>query len=97
MARLQSLRQRVWEKSLGICCLCGLQMFPDTAYGQELSYTIEHLVPRTRGGTNDLDNLAGSHQYCNQYKGESLMEELPAGYRKFLKWKIRNLITHRVK
>lgn len=97
MARIQSLRKRVWDKSEGICCLCGLQMFPDDAYGRELAYTIEHIVPRSSGGTNDMDNLDGSHQFCNQYKSESLMEDLPAGYRKFLKWKIKNLLSYRVK
>ena len=97
MARIQSLRKRVWEKCEGICCLCGLQMFPDTTYGPELAYTIEHMVPRSKGGTNELENLDGSHQWCNQYKGEASMEELPPGVRKFLRWKIKGFITHKVK
>lgn len=95
--RMKSLRYRVWEKSGGICFLCGLQMFPDDVYGVELSYTIEHVLPRCAGGTSDIDNLDGSHQWCNQFKNGSLMEELPAGYRKVLRWKIKNLLTHKVK
>lgn len=97
MARIKSLRSRVWEKSQGICCLCGLQMMPDDQYGIELSYTIEHLIPRSQGGTNDLDNLDGSHQWCNQFKNGSLVEELPKGYRQVLRWKIKHLLLHRVK
>lgn len=97
MARVKSLRSRVWEKSDGICCLCGQQMMPDDQYGRELAYTIEHMVPRSRGGSNEIENLEGSHQWCNQFKGESLIEELPPGYRKILKWKIKHLLLHRVK
>lgn len=97
MARMKSLRVRVWEKSGGICFLCGQQMMPDTAYGQELAYTIEHLLPRSRGGSNEMENLEGTHQWCNQFKGESLIDELPKGYRQILKWKIKNFLVHRVR
>ncbi|HEX2574095.1 MAG TPA: HNH endonuclease [Polyangia bacterium] len=31
--------------------------------------TIEHIVPRTRGGTNDLENLALACARCNREKG----------------------------
>jgi hypothetical protein len=31
-------------------------------------FAIEHIVPRTAGGTDDLDNLALSCQGCNNFK-----------------------------
>lgn len=94
MARTRSCRQLAWEKSKGICCLCGYPMLIEGPENGPLVYTIEHILPRARGGTNDIDNLDGSHKWCNQYKGDSLMEELPKDYRKFLKWKIRNFIAN---
>lgn len=35
--------------------------------------TIEHLIPRSRGGSNQLDNLSLSHEKCNQERGNSLL------------------------
>lgn len=97
MARKRSLRQLAWEKSGGNCCLCGLpmQLFKDErSNSNPLAYTLEHMIPKARGGTNDYDNIDGSHRYCNAYKGDAPIDELPSEYRKFLKWKIKNIIMH---
>ncbi len=32
------------------------------------SFSVEHIVPRARGGTNTLDNLALACQGCNNHK-----------------------------
>jgi HNH endonuclease len=32
------------------------------------SFSIEHIIPRSRGGTNELDNLAIACQGCNNSK-----------------------------
>lgn len=97
MSRKRSVRQLAWEKSGGNCCLCGLpmQLFKDDqSNSNPLAFTVEHLLPKTQGGTNDLDNIDGSHRFCNAYKGGESMEELPAGYKKFLRWKVKNIILH---
>jgi len=39
--------------------------------------TIDHWIPVTRGGSNDLDNLRGSCLHCNQVKSTRLWEEIP--------------------
>ena len=36
---------------------------------------IDHVIPVSRGGTNDLDNLAVSCRTCNYRKGTQLLEE----------------------
>lgn len=93
--RAKSLRRLAWEKSGGICCLCGLWMPPpETNLGESLKYTIEHLVPKSRGGTNDITNLDGAHQYCNNFRGNTLLEEMPIGWKRVLKWKIKNMLIH---
>lgn len=94
MGRASSLRQKAWVECRGICFLCGLAMLPDTEQGNPLAFTLEHIIPKSKGGTNDLTNLSGSHSYCNNYKQDNLMEELPAGYRPVLRWKIRNLLIN---
>ena len=94
MARARSLRQRAWEKCEGICYLCGLPMLPKTVQGDPLSYTLEHIVPKGKNGSNDIENLSGAHQWCNNFKSDSLMEELPKGYRQVLRWKIKHLLAN---
>lgn len=95
MARLRSLRQRSWEKCEGICFLCGLPMIPDAVPGNPLAFTIEHIIPRSKeGGTNDMENISGSHFWCNNYKSDALMEELPDGYRRALRWKVKHLLAN---
>jgi 5-methylcytosine-specific restriction protein A len=32
----------------------------------------DHLIPVSRGGTNDLSNLVGSCQHCNEARGRDL-------------------------
>ena len=69
------------------CCLCGVVMFlpypmkdalhPKTALAIKISHnkaSIEHVVPLSRGGTDDWDNLAASCVDCNNKKGDSILE-----------------------
>ena len=95
MSRQRSLRQRAWEKSQGVCCLCGLPMIPDVLPPDPLAFTLEHIIPKCQGGTNDMENLDGSHQWCNNWKGDVCVSELPSGWRRVLRWKIKHLLINR--
>lgn len=39
-------------------------------YTEANPQTIEHVTPRCKGGTDDLDNLEVAHQKCNSWKGD---------------------------
>lgn len=43
------LRQLVWDLYPHICCHCGRQLNFDT-------FTVEHMLPRSRGGSDSLAN-----------------------------------------
>lgn len=45
----------------GVCHLCG----------QPGADTLDHLVPLSKGGTNDPSNLRPAHRACNSRKGNS--------------------------
>lgn len=47
-------------------------------------YTIDHKVARSKGGTDDLDNLVRSCIRCNALKGSRDYEEFVAWLPKFL-------------
>ncbi len=45
-----------------VCCICGLTIAP----GDE---SLQHLVPRAHGGSNDPSNLRPAHRLCNSQLG----------------------------
>lgn len=59
--------QREGSRWTGKCLICGgwLTFEARTGHGAN----VEHIVPRSRGGTNDLLNLGLTHPGCNHEKG----------------------------
>ena len=48
--------------------------------------TLEHIIPKSRGGTNASSNLALSHRSCNQDKGSDIvMDYNPEEYLRLLR------------
>lgn len=47
------------------CYVCGLHVEPKHA-------TLEHVIPVSKGGTDDMDNLSISHRKCNQRRGADM-------------------------
>ena len=61
-------QQQVFERDGGMCYLCGLTViFSEEAVPRQQS--IDHVIPRSRGGSSALDNLRLAHRQCNQRKG----------------------------
>lgn len=46
------------------CFVCGEHVPKDKA-------TAEHIVPKSKGGTDDVSNLSISHAKCNQARGNA--------------------------
>lgn len=40
--------------------------------------TIDHVIPLSRGGTNELSNLRPACRQCNMAKGDRLPSEMPS-------------------
>src|SRR5713101_5553306 len=60
-------KRAVAERAKGCCeyCRCQARFSPDP-------FSVEHITPRSRGGTSDLSNLALSYQGCNNRKYTSV-------------------------
>ena len=58
-------RQKLWEMSK-ICFVCQkvIRNFQESS--------IEHIIPKSLGGTYKLRNLALSHVMCNQLRGSTI-------------------------
>lgn len=57
------LRQLVYERAQGCCEYCRSQV----QYATQ-PFSVEHILPRAKGGTTTLDNLALACQGCNNHK-----------------------------
>lgn len=67
-------REAVAERASWCCEYCCSQ-----AHFSPDPFSIEHIVPRSYGGTNELSNLAFSCQGCNNYKHTSMEAPDPLG------------------
>ena len=55
------MRNNVYEKTKGKCALCGKFVRFDL-------FTIDHIIPLAKGGTNDIENLQCTCKHCNAMK-----------------------------
>ena len=61
----------VAKKSLNTCAICGKPI-----YSYQDDFSVDHIVPLSRGGTNDLNNLRATHKLCNTLKDSMTDEEM---------------------
>lgn len=64
-ARNNRLRACLYRAQGGHCAICGRKL------KSLLHVTVEHVVPRARGGANEGNRVA-SHRRCNEAKGDRL-------------------------
>lgn len=69
--------EKLFERDKGICHICQRQCsFEDytTRNGRfaagKLYPTIDHVIPRSKGGVHSWDNVKLAHHYCNSIKGD---------------------------
>ncbi len=64
----------IGERDGWTCWLCGHRVDPHAPIGSPSSPTVDHVVPRSRGGSNDVANLRLAHRRCNGRRGNHLPE-----------------------
>lgn len=65
---------RIHERDGYVCWLCGTPTAKAWSRDNPLSPTIDHVKPRSKGGTDDDDNLRTAHWICNSIRTDQ--EEL---------------------
>ena len=71
-AQQPSVRTRVLQRDGYICYLCNKPIAkPDSS--------IDHVIPKAKGGKNGMDNLRAAHKECNFRKADMSLDE----YRRF--------------
>jgi 5-methylcytosine-specific restriction endonuclease McrA len=65
---------QVRERDGDNCWRCKRPMRFDLPPGHDLAPTIEHLLPKSKGGTSALDNLCLCHGRCNRLMADATPE-----------------------
>lgn len=63
--KVKNRRRTIWEKENGICYICGKPIAFEI-------FTIDHVIPVSKGGKNVLKNLKPTHKECNEIKGNKI-------------------------
>src|SRR5690606_11073106 len=76
VAKWQGRKGRPWRRIVAqlkttdrTCWLCHHPIDIDLPVTHPLSYTVDHVVPRSRGGAPTLDNARPAHRRCNSRRG----------------------------
>ena len=65
----ESFRVSILERDGYVCWLCGEATRPDVESQDDKYPTLDHVVPRSRGGSDDPSNLRCAHRLCNSLRG----------------------------
>jgi len=68
----KTVREMVYENGHGICAICGKPVDIN-------DFTIDHIVPISRGGSNNPDNLQIACEDCNKLKSNRMNSEFATG------------------
>lgn len=61
-------RRDIYLRDRGVCGICGNFVAPD-------NFSIDHIIPISKGGTYDYDNLQCCCKKCNQLKDDALPDD----------------------
>lgn len=59
----------VYTNSAGLCALCGKPM-------TQWDKTVDHIIPKSKGGKDSKSNIRYAHRSCNQLKGNLLDKDM---------------------
>lgn len=68
-------RKILYNRQAGKCAICGKQLQIDDHTSIEDYFTLDHILPVSRGGSNGLDNLQGLCMQCNHEKDNDYDED----------------------
>jgi len=68
--------EKILETYGFICYLCNDPIDMKLPRTSKRGATVDHIIPLSRGGSDELDNLRLTHWSCNMKKSDKLVEEL---------------------
>lgn len=68
-------RRLIYERDAWTCHLCGVQVTRAYDPHDPFAPTLDHLTPRSMGGSDDESNLRTAHAICNARRGVGALRE----------------------
>jgi len=75
-AKTPAFKARIYFKSNGVCGICGLPIDTALTYPDPESLSLDHIIPRSKGGSHAASNLRATHLRCNVARGDRDAEPL---------------------
>jgi 5-methylcytosine-specific restriction endonuclease McrA len=69
---IRNRHRRIIAKDEPPCHICGQPINYQAHHLDPMSFTIDHITPINRGGTDTLDNCAAAHRKCNRDKSDKI-------------------------
>jgi 5-methylcytosine-specific restriction endonuclease McrA len=63
------VRQSLYVRDGWCCAICDLPVDREAHWNDDLAPSLDHIKPRSLGGTHDSENLRTAHRICNSIKG----------------------------
>lgn len=71
----RDLHRRQIKRAKPDCALCGGPIDYDLPHLDPGEYTVDHIVPLNKGGTDTIDNKQAAHRSCNRTKSDKLLSD----------------------
>lgn len=72
----KDFRRILYEEKLGKCYICGRHMDLERKQGNYLKLaTVDHIIPSSKGGSNEKSNCIICCGLCNQLKGDEMLTD----------------------
>ena len=76
MSHQISKRKLLYLQCRGVCPVCGRHLQITNPKNEETYMTIDHMVPKSKGGTNNIENIRPLCRACNNARGNRDIENL---------------------
>lgn len=63
-----------WKVQMGYCQLCFSRIDRSLHHTDMMSWTLDHIIPLSKGGGHLYENIQLAHRICNQKKGSKIIE-----------------------
>jgi 5-methylcytosine-specific restriction endonuclease McrA len=85
--------ERLALRDGGLCWICSLPMVFDRVDGGLcVSASVDHIIPKRLGGTNDQHNLRLAHRRCNQNRDSGAITNLGRLERAIIEYQRRSVV-----
>ena len=69
-------RVEIFERDKWVCQLCFKDIDRDASWPDRDSPVIDHIIPISRGGAHNRENLQTAHAHCNVVKSDRIEDEI---------------------